>query len=61
MTLDLIYDRLNNYHILDKTAEENAIKEICQEIALAALSRCDFFRLGSFMGGTCLRILHNII
>jgi len=60
MTLDLIHDRLNHYNPLDKVAEENAIKEICQEIALAALSRSDFFRVGAFMGGTCLRILHGL-
>lgn len=60
MTLDLIHDRLNDYNPADKVAEENAIKEICQEIALAALSRSDFFRVGSFMGGTCLRILHGL-
>lgn len=36
MTLDLIHDRLNQYNPVDKVAEENAIKEICQEIALAA-------------------------
>ncbi len=60
MTLDLIHDRLNDYNALDKVAEENAIKEICQEIALAALSRSDFFRVGAFIGGTCLRILHGL-
>ncbi|SCA63419.1 Uncharacterized protein SCG7086_AR_00030 [Chlamydiales bacterium SCGC AG-110-P3] len=60
MTLDLIHDRLNHYNPLDKIAEENAIKEICQEIALAALSRSDFFRIGAFMGGTCLRILYGL-
>lgn len=60
MTLDLIHQRLSDYNCLDKISEENAIKEICQEIALAALSRSDFFRIGAFMGGTCLRILHGL-
>lgn len=60
MTLGLIHDRLITYPRPNKAAEENAIKEICQEIALAALSRKDFFRIGAFMGGTCLRILHGL-
>ncbi len=60
MTIDLIHDRLNHYELPTKVAEENAIKEICQEIALAALSREGFFRVGAFMGGTCLRILHAL-
>lgn len=60
MTLELIHDRLNTYQRPNKAAEENAIKEICQEIALAALSRKEFFRIGAFMGGTCLRILHGL-
>lgn len=60
MTLDLIHDRLSFYDLPDRVAEENAIKEICQEITLAALSRSDFFRVGAFMGGTCLRILHGL-
>lgn len=60
MTADLIHDRLEQYNSPDRVAEENAVKEICQEIALAALSRSDFFRVGAFMGGTCLRILHGL-
>jgi predicted nucleotidyltransferase component of viral defense system len=60
MTIHLIHDRLKHYKPVDKVAEENAIKEICQEIALAALSRSGFFRIGAFMGGTCLRILHGL-
>jgi len=60
MTFDLIHDRLSFYDLPDRVAEENAIKEICQEITLAALSRSDFFRIGAFMGGTCLRILHGL-
>ncbi len=60
MTLDLIYERLGSYDIRNKISEENAIKEICQEVTLAALSRTDFFRVGAFMGETCLRILYDL-
>lgn len=39
---------------------ENAIKEVMQEIALAGLSRGDFFTKAAFYGGTCLRIFHGL-
>lgn len=60
MTLDIIQERMNEYELTTKIEEENAFKEICQEIALAGLSRTDFFRIASFQGGTCLRIVHNL-
>lgn len=60
MSIDLIQKRLNTYHLTSKESELNAIKEILQEIALCALSRTDFFKVGAFMGGTCLRILHGL-
>jgi predicted nucleotidyltransferase component of viral defense system len=37
-----------------------AIREIMQEIALAALSRTDFFKKAAFYGGTALRIFHGL-
>jgi predicted nucleotidyltransferase component of viral defense system len=40
--------------------QENALKEIAQEIALMALSRAGFFRVAAFQGGTCLRILYGL-
>ena len=40
--------------------QENALKEIAQELALMALSRSGFFKLAAFQGGTCLRILHGL-
>ena len=40
--------------------QENALKEIAQEIALMALSRSGFFRIAAFQGGTCLRILYGL-
>jgi hypothetical protein len=60
MNVDVIHDRLKNYDIRSKQAEENAIKEICQEIALAGLSREGFFKNALFQGGTCLRIIHGL-
>ena len=37
-----------------------AMREIMQEIALAALSRTDFFKKAAFYGGTALRIFHGL-
>lgn len=60
MSIDVIQKRLNSYNTDSKENELNAVKEIMQEIALAALSRTEFFKVGAFMGGTCLRILHGL-
>lgn len=60
MPLEQIQERLQQYTFQTKQDEENVIKEICQEIALAALARADFFKIGAFQGGTCLRILFGL-
>lgn len=60
MSIALIEDRLRQYSIKSKQEEFNAIKEIMQEIALAALSRTEFFKHAVFQGGTCLRILYGL-
>lgn len=60
MSLDIIQERISSYTIQSKEDEENALKEICQEIALAGLARADFFKNAAFNGGTCLRILFQL-
>ena len=40
--------------------EEQATKEIMQEVALYALWRAGFFEVAAFQGGTSLRILHKL-
>lgn len=60
MSIEIIEQRLQQYHPQNKQAELNAFKEIAQEITLSALSRSNFFKLGAFQGGTCLRILHHL-
>ncbi|MBS0358444.1 MAG: nucleotidyl transferase AbiEii/AbiGii toxin family protein [Proteobacteria bacterium] len=57
---EIIQQRLNTYQANTLQEEENALKEIAQEIALLALSRSDFFKLAAFQGGTCLRILYGL-
>lgn len=56
----IITQRLNRYSIQTQEDEENALKEILQEIALYALSTTDFFGKALFQGGTALRILYHL-
>jgi len=60
MSIALIRDRLATYDCTSEIEEEQAIREITQEIVLAALGRTDFFREAAFQGGTCLRVLYGL-
>jgi predicted nucleotidyltransferase component of viral defense system len=57
---DLIQDKLKTYNCETKEDEENAIKEITQEVALSGLQKAGFFEKADFQGGTCLRIIHGL-
>ena len=59
--IDLVNERLRRYEAANPLDEENAVKEILQEIALYALWRGDFFDAALFQGGTSLRILHGLL
>lgn len=58
--IDIIKQRMNKYNYQSAIEEENAIKEIMQEIALYALWRAGFFQKALFQGGTSLRILYGL-
>lgn len=58
--IDLIQKRLVKYKAIGPIEEENALKEIIQEIILFALWQADFFEVAAFQGGTSLRILHGL-
>lgn len=58
--IDLIQKRLTEYNAATPIEEENALKEIVQEILLFALWRADFFEAAAFQGGTSLRVLHGL-
>ncbi len=60
MSIKLIQERLDSYRCKSDGEEEQAIREITQEVALAALGRTDFFKHAAFQGGTCLRIFHGL-
>ena len=58
--IELIKKRLAEYKVVDSIEEENALKEIVQEILLFALWKANFFEVAAFQGGTSLRILHKL-
>jgi len=60
MSVEIIQQRLLDYECKTVLDQENALKEIAQEIALMALSRTGFFKAAAFQGGTCLRILYGL-
>jgi hypothetical protein len=60
MSIKMIQDRLDSYGCRTELEEEHAIREITQEVILAALGRTDFFKLAAFQGGTCLRIFYGL-
>jgi predicted nucleotidyltransferase component of viral defense system len=60
MSVKMIQDRLDGYGCGSALEEEQALREITQEIVLAALGRTDFFHKAAFQGGTCLRVFHGL-
>ncbi|CUX32602.1 MULTISPECIES: nucleotidyl transferase AbiEii/AbiGii toxin family protein [Agrobacterium] len=58
--IEIIRDKLRHYAAESAIEEENAVKEILQEVVLYALWRGDFFDVALFQGGTSLRILHGL-
>jgi len=60
MSVEIIQQKLLAYQCQTLLEQENALKEIAQEIALMALARTDFFKIAAFQGGTCLRILYGL-
>lgn len=58
--IELIQQRLQTYQATNALEEEQATKEILQEVALYCLWRADFFEAAAFQGGTSLRILHKL-
>ncbi len=60
MSVEIIQERLATYGCKSTLEEEQALREITQEIVLAGLGRSDFFGRVAFQGGTCLRIFHSL-
>jgi len=60
MSIKLIQERFDSYRCQSELEEQQAIREITQEVVLAALGRTDFFKHAVFQGGTCLRIFYGL-
>lgn len=56
----MIKEWIATYNPRNEEETHAAMREIMQEIALAALSRTDFFKKAAFYGGTALRIFHGL-
>ena len=56
MSLKMIQTRLDSYQCRTELEEQQAIREITQEVVLAGLGRGDFFKHALFQGESCLRI-----
>jgi predicted nucleotidyltransferase component of viral defense system len=56
----MIDEWLASYQARNTEESVAALCEIMQEIALAGLSRTDFFERAAFYGGTALRIFHSL-
>jgi predicted nucleotidyltransferase component of viral defense system len=56
----MIKEWIATYNPSNEEETLSAMREIMQEIALAALSRTDFFKKAAFYGGTALRIFHGL-
>lgn len=60
MSVAMVQNRLATYGCRSALEESQALREITQDIVLAALGRTDFFGRAGFHGGTCLRIFHGL-
>ena len=60
MSVTIIQERLETYSCKSTLEEEQALREISQEIILAGLGRTDIFGRAGLHGGTCLRIFHSL-
>lgn len=60
MSVKLIQNRLDSYDCRSNIEEEQALREITQELTLAALGRTEFFKHALFQGGTCLRVFYGL-
>lgn len=56
----MIRDWIEAYKPANEQEALYALREIMQEVALAALSRTDFFDKAAFYGGTALRIFYGL-
>jgi predicted nucleotidyltransferase component of viral defense system len=60
MKMAIIHQMIDKYEPKTLEDKKNAIKEVLQEVVLAALFKTDFFTHAALYGGTALRIFYGI-
>ena len=60
MAMTVLQQMLNRYPSVSVDQQNQALREVMQEITLAGLNRAGFFEHAAFYGGTCLRIFHGL-
>lgn len=58
--MTIVEQLLEKYSSATPEAQNLALREVMQQVALAALNRTGFFEQAAFYGGTCLRIFYNL-
>lgn len=60
MAMTVLEQMLNRHPSSSVAQQDQTLREVMQEIALAGLNRAGFFEHAAFYGGTCLRIFHGL-
>lgn len=58
--MTIVEQLLEKYSSATPEEQNLALREVMQQVALAALNRTGFFEQAAFYGGTCLRIFYNL-
>ena len=58
--MTIVEQLLKQYSSATPEEQNQVLREVMQQIALAALNRTGFFEHAAFYGGTCLRIFYDI-
>lgn len=60
MAITVLEQMLSRHPLNSAEQQDQTLREVMQEIALAGLNRANFFEQAAFYGGTCLRIFHGL-
>ena len=60
MAITVLEQMLSRHPLSSAEQQDQTLREVMQEIALAGLNRANFFEQAAFYGGTCLRIFHGL-
>jgi len=58
--IEFLQQRLDSYDLDSEAAQDNALKEITQEVLLFALFDAGFYDVAAFQGGASLRVVYGL-